>query len=281
MTTELDHNPIIPSVVRKQYQRGMDLPELCRLYDTNEAMIRPLIEGVERGERKDERSVLVKQVKELYEEERLGKYAIAQILGKHQKTVRDIINEYGFKKKPKLKAEPKPREKGVGFVKVEERHEALAVKIKELQEKGLKNEEIMNELGIGTHLLYTVKNKFGLTKTTKPRKKGLERPKYPNLIYPTDQKEESSVKETTTANLESAVTAFKPEEVSEVIGAPHEHKKPSARIINRDKDVWAEYLTARSEEIHDVAHTVDVVLEDGKLIERTVLSYTLEREVTR
>ena len=89
------------------------------------------------------------------------------------------------------------------------------------------------------------------------------------------------MKETTTASLESAVTAFKAEGVSELIGAPHEHKKPSTRIINRDKDVWAEYLTARSEEIHDVTHQVDVVLEDGKLIERTVLSYTLEREVTR
>lgn len=89
-------------------------------------------------------------------------------------------------------------------------------------------------------------------------------------------------KETTTANLESVVTAFKAEEVPELIGAPHEHKKPSTRIINRDKDVWAEYLTARSEEIHDVAHTVEVeMMEDGKLIERTVLSYTLEREVTR
>ena len=89
------------------------------------------------------------------------------------------------------------------------------------------------------------------------------------------------MKQTTTASLESAVTAFKAEEAPELIGTPHEHKKPSTRIINRDKDVWAEYLTARSEEIHDVAHTVDVVLEDGKLIERTVLSYTLEREVTR
>lgn len=284
MTTDIDHNPIIPSVVRKQYQRGMDLPELCRLYDTTEAVIRPIVEGVERDERKDERSVLVKQVKELYEEERLGKYAIAQILGKHQKTVRDIVDEYGFKKKPKPKAEPKPREKGVGFVKVEKRHEELAVKIKELQEKGLKNEEIMSELGIGTHLLYTVKNKYGLTKTTKPRKKGLERPKYPNFIYPTDQKEETPVKETTTASLESAVTAFKPEEVSELIGTVQkhiEHKKPSTRVINRDKDVWGEYLSARSQEIHDVAHDVEVVVEDGKLIERTTIQYTLERELGR
>ncbi|QPI66399.1 hypothetical protein IR194_07860 [Exiguobacterium sp. PBE] len=284
MTTEIDHNPIIPSVIRKQYQRGMDLPELCRLYDTTEDVIRPFVQGVERDERKDERSVLVKQVKELYEEERLGKYAIAQILGKHQKTIRDIVNEHGFKRKPKSKIEPKKVEIEVGPMKVAERHEMLAVKIKELQDKGLKNKEIMNELGIGTHVLFTVKNKYGLTKTTKPRKKEPKRPKYPNLIYPTDQKEEPPVKETTTASLESAVTAFKPEEVTELIGEVQkhiEHKKPPTRVVNRDKDVWAEYLTARSQEIHDVAHDVEVVVEDGKLIERTVIAYTLERELTK
>lgn len=89
------------------------------------------------------------------------------------------------------------------------------------------------------------------------------------------------MKQTTTASLESAVTAFKAEEVSELIGAPHEHKKPSTRVINRDKDVWGEYLSARSQEIHDVAHDVEVVVEDGKLIERTTIAYTLERELGR
>lgn len=284
MTTDIDHNPIIPSVVRKQYQRGMDLPELCRLYDTTEDVIRPLIEGVKRDERKDERAILVRQVKELYEEERLGEYAISQILDKNQKTIRDIVNEYGFKQKPQPKIELKKVEIEVGSMKTAERHEKLAVKIKELMEKGLKNKEIINELGIGLNLLYTVKNKYGLTKTTKPRKKEPIRPKYPNLIYPTDQKEEPPVKETTTASLESAVTAFKPEEVTELIGEVQkhiEHKKPSIRVINRDKDVWAEYLTARSQEIHDVAHDVEVVVEDGKLIERTVIAYTLERELTK
>ena len=92
------------------------------------------------------------------------------------------------------------------------------------------------------------------------------------------------MKETTTASLESAVTAFKPEEVSELIGEVQkhiEHKKPSTRVINRDKDVWGEYLSARSQEIHDVTHDVEVVVEDGKLIERTVIAYTLERELGR
>lgn len=135
MTTNIDHNPIIPSVVRKQYQRGMDLPELCRLYDTTEDVIRPLIQGVERDERKDERAILVRQVKELYEEERLGKYAIAQILDKNQKTIRDIVNEYRFKQKPQPKIELKKVKIEVGSMKTAERHEKLAVKIKELQEK--------------------------------------------------------------------------------------------------------------------------------------------------
>ncbi|MDA5561978.1 hypothetical protein PJK55_14660 [Exiguobacterium sp. MMG028] len=281
MTTDINHNPIIPSVVRKQYQRGMDLPELCRLYDTTEATLRPLIQGVERGERKDERTMLVKQVKELYEEERLGKYAIAEILGKHQKAIRDIVDEHGFKRKPKPKIKPKKVKIEVRSMKVAERHEMLAVKIKELQEQGLKNEEIMNELGIGTHLLYTVKNKYGLTKTTKPRK--VDNPKQtkaPHLIYPLDQKEEPQVNEQESAQ-EAATTILKPEEQPELIGAPHEHKKPSTRIINRDKDVWAEYLTAHSQEIHDVAHDVEVVVEDGKLIERTTIAYTLERELTK
>ena len=280
MTTDIDHNPIIPSVVRKQYRRGMDLPELCRLYDTTEDVIRPFVQGVERDERKDERTVLVKQVKELYEEERLGKYAIAQILGKHQKTIRDIVNEHGFKRKPQPNIVPKKVEIEVGSMKVAERHEMLAVKIKELMEKGLKNKEIINELGIGINLLYTVKNKYGLTKTTKPRKKE----KAPHLVIPEESKEEPPVKETTTASLESAVTAFKPEEVSEVIGAVQKHieqKKPPTRIINRDKDVWGEYLSARSQEIHDVSHDVEVVVENGKLIERTVIAYTLERELGR
>lgn len=89
------------------------------------------------------------------------------------------------------------------------------------------------------------------------------------------------MKQTTTASLESAVTAFKPEEQSELIGAPYEHKKPSTRVINRDKDVWGEYLSARSQEIHDVTHDVEVVVEDGKLIERTTIAYTLERELGR
>lgn len=93
------------------------------------------------------------------------------------------------------------------------------------------------------------------------------------------------MKETNSASLESAVTCFKPEEVPEVIGETEAHQarvaRISARVDNRDKSVWGEYLSARSEEIEDVTHNVEVVVEGSKLIERTTIAYTLERELGR
>ena len=81
---------------------------------------------------------------------------------------------------------------------------------------------------------------------------------------------------------DSLATAFKPEEKAEVIGIKQtpvtDHE---ARVMNRDKAVWGEYLTARSEDIADVSHGVEVVMENGKLIERTVIQYTLERELAK
>lgn len=278
-TQVIDLNPIIPNVVRKQYQRGMGLPELCRLYDTTEETLRPIIEGVTQDKRKDDRSILVNQVKELYEDERLGKYAIAEVLGKHQKLIRDIINEHGFKRKPVSTPEVKPVE--VRAMTRKEEHEALANRIKELHQIGMNNDEVIEELGIGRNLYYKVKKKSGQSRKSKPRQQGNKKMTSSASHTP---KEEPPVKEMTTASLESAVTAFKPEEVSELIGEVQkhiEHKKPSTRVINRDKDVWGEYLSARSQEIHDVAHDVEVVVEDGKLIERTVIAYTLERELGR
>ena len=89
----------------------------------------------------------------------------------------------------------------------------------------------------------------------------------------------------TTASLESAVTAFKAEEVSEVIGKLDERmareKRIEQRVLNRDKGVWGDYLSARSEEIEDVTHNVEVLVENGKLIERTTIAYTLERELIK
>ena len=92
----------------------------------------------------------------------------------------------------------------------------------------------------------------------------------------------------TTASLESAVTAFKEEEKPDLIGMLHDKMEHIARterieqrVLNRDKAVWGEYLTARSEDIADVSHGVEVVVENGKLIERTVIQYTLERELAK
>ena len=294
MTTEINHNPIDPKVVRKQYQRGMSLPELCRLYDTVETMIRPLIEGVEQESRDavsledNTETELLEQVKELIEVEKMSVLATSEVLGIPTSRVKKVMKKNGIQADEKYRVNKQGENRD---------DEAFGKRMVEMFNEGMAIKAICNELGISHPTYYAIRKKLGLNLVRgKGRRKGTtreslyqekyakEKPKRPNLIHRLDQKEEPPVKETTTANLESAVTAFKPEEVSEVIGAVQkhiEHKKPSTRIINRDKDVWAEYLTARSEEIHDVAHTVDVVLEDGKLIERTVLSYTLEREVTR
>ena len=294
MTTENEHNPIIPSVVRKQYRRGMTLPELCRLYDTVETNIRPLIEGVKQESRDNESPEeqedmeFVSQVRELVEVEKMSARTTAEVLGVSVWKIKSIIKDNGIQ----LDARSRVSKQGEKLDR-----EEIGKRMKELFDKGLNINDICKEIGITNPTYYAINKELGLglSRSRGPRrgstredvhqkKQAQKKTKAPNLIYPLDQKEETPVKETTTASLESAVTAFKAEEVSEVIGAVQkhiEHKKPSTRIINRDKDVWAEYLTARSEEIHDVAHTVDVVLEDGKLIERTVLSYTLEREVTR
>ena len=291
MTTDINHNHIVPSVVRKQYQRGMTLPELCRLYDTVETTIRPLIEGVKQesrdSESPEEREDMefVAQVRELIEEEKMSARTAAEVLGVSVWKIKRIIKDNGIQ----LDARSRVSKQGEKL-----KREVIGKRMKELFDKGLNINDICAEIGITNPTYYAINKELGLGLTrgrgrrrgstrenVHQKKQAQKKPKAPNLIHPLDQKEEQPVKETTTASLESAVTAFKAEEVPELIGAPHEHKKPSTRIINRDKDVWAEYLTARSEEIHDVAHTVDVVLEDGKLIERTVLSYTLEREVTR
>lgn len=116
-------------------------------------------------------------------------------------------------------------------------------------------------------------------------KQASEKPKHPPLIIPEEPKEEPTMPDVTTASLESAVTAFKDEEVSEVIGKLDEHQKREKRIekrvLNRDKAVWGDYLSARSEEIEDVTHNVEVLVENGKLIERTTIAYTLERELSK
>lgn len=182
--------------------------------------------------------------------------------------------------RPKNKEATKVKKASTGGRQKIDRKE-ISARIARLHELGMSVKMISQQLGISEATYYNIKKELGADwKIKEPKKKE----KAPHLVIPDEPKEESPVKETTTASLESAVTAFKPEEVSEVIGAVQkhiEHKKPSTRIINRDKGVWGEYLSARSQEIHDVSHDVEVVVEDGKLIERTTIAYTLERELTK
>ena len=290
MTTDINHNHIVPSVVRKQYQRGMSLPELCRLYDTVETTIRPLIEGVKQESRdgespeEQENMEFVAQVRELVEEEKMSARTAAEVLGVSVWKIKSVIKDNGIQ----LDARSRVSKQGEKL-----KREVIGKRMKELFDKGLNINDICAEIGITNPTYYAINKELGLGLTrgrgrrrgstrenVHQKKQANKKPKVPNLIHPTGPKEEPPVNEQENAQ-EAAVTVLKPEEQSELIGAPHEHKKPSARIINRDKDVWAEYLTARSQEIHDVAHDVEVVVEDGKLIERTTIAYTLERELKK
>ena len=226
---------------------------------------------------------------------------IMKELGITQNQLSKIRRDYDIKPAKRDMTNPFNREKHDGRAKREKEEkqalntksrttdfQELADRIGSLFEQGLTTEKVIEAAGISRGTYYRVKELHGkewkIVDGRKKRSLKAAKPKAPYLIHPLDQKEEPPVKETTTASLESAVTAFKPEEVSEVIGTVQkhiEHKKPSTRVINRDKDVWAEYLTARSQEIHDVAHDVEVVVENGKLIERTTIAYTLERELTK
>ena len=289
----------------KALESGATQKEVAKEFKVSVCTVQAAIRNLKRHDLKrtwltaEDCDRLAEQVKQRVET--MTNKEIMKELGITQNQLSKLRRDYGIKPAKRDMTNPFNREKhdGRGKREKEEKQvvnnksrttefQELADRIGSLFEQGMTTEKVIEAAGISRGTYYRVKELHGKEWKTvdgrKKRKPKEAKPKTPHLIYPLDQKEEPPVKETTTASLESAVTAFKPEEVSEVIGAVQkhiEHKKPSTRIINRDKDVWAEYLTARSEEIHDVAHTVDVVLEDGKLIERTVLSYTLEREVTR
>lgn len=162
----------------------------------------------------------------------------------------------------------------------------LSDRIKRLFDIGMTTSEVIEETGISRGTYYRVKEAHGKEWTiVDGRKERRKQPKTPQPDTPEEKKEEPTMPDVTTASLESAVTAFKPEEIPELIGALDERvareKRIEQRVLNRDKGVWAEYLTARSEEIEDVTHNVEVVVENGKLIERTTIAYTLERELGR
>lgn len=179
----------------------------------------------------------------------------------------------------------------------------LSDRIKRLFEIGMTTAEVIEETGISRATYYRVKEAHGkewtvvdgrkerhkqptAKKTKKPKRPKAQ--KVPNLIYPLEAKEEPTMPDVTTASLESAVTAFKEEEKPDLIGMLHDKMEHIARaeriekrVLNRDKAVWGDYLSARSEEIEDVTHNVEVLVENGKLIERTTIAYTLERELGR
>lgn len=153
--------------------------------------------------------------------------------------------------------------------------------IQAMANEGKSTKDICAALDITSTYLLRICRKHGIKGISK---KG--RPKKPTTQQlPDEPKEGPAMPEQTTASLESAVTAFKAEEIPELIGALDEHMERNNRIerrvLNRDKAVWGDYLSARSEEIENVTHQVDVVVENGKLIERTVIQYTLERELGR
>lgn len=170
-------------------------------------------------------------------------------------------------------------------------YEQVAKQIAAMFEEGMKVADIIKELNLSNVTYYKIKKEYGKGwAVTDGRKKSkpIKKPCAPPLITPEEPKEETTMPEVTTASLESAVTAFKEEEKPDLIGMLHDKMEHIARaeriekrVLNRDKGVWAEYLTARSEEIANVTHDTDLVTENGKLIERTTLTYTLERELGR
>ena len=164
----------------------------------------------------------------------------------------------------------------------------LSSQIAQMFDEGMKVSDIIKELNISNATYYKIKDRHGSEWVKKDGRKKSERvaqPSAPYLVIPKTPEEETTMSEPTTASLESAVTAFKAEEVSEVIGKLDERmareKRIEQRVLNRDKAVWGDYLSARSEEIEDVTHNVEVLVENGKLIERTTIAYTLERELGR
>lgn len=76
---------------------------------------------------------------------------------------------------------------------------------------------------------------------------------------------------------------IKPKEQPELIGLVETKQQRDERILqkvlNRDKLVWGEYLTERRGDIEDVTHHTKRVHENGKVIDRTIIIFTLDVEV--
>lgn len=220
----------------------------------------------------DEMDALAQRVRKLAATKDLSISAIGRELGYPFARIRQIVKKYDI---PLAKSKNDPTRLS------KEDWQGRLEAIKVMASEGKNATEIAEFYGISRSYVVKMCRKHGIKLNGK-----IGRPKK-NKSEPASKKpkEETTMPEVTTASLESAVTAFKDEEVSEVIGKLDEHQKREKRIekrvLNRDKGVWAEYLTARSEEIENVTHDTDLVTENGKLIERTTLTYTLERELSK
>lgn len=275
--------PIRVDVVQKQYKNGMQLSELARLYNVSEDTIQPLVADItpkKREKSRDfsnspyDREQLAEQIGALHEDGVTFSGVLEQ-LNISSRLYYKIKKTYGASwPVPDGRRAPGPRKfSAKRAAKNKERNEQIL----ELAKQGMTRKEISERVGVSFPTITKVLQDMG------HRQKVVKQPKTTQPAIPKEAKEEPTMPDVTTASLESAVTAFKDEEVSEVIGKLDEHQKREKRIekrvLNRDKAVWGDYLSARSEEIEDVTHNVEVLVENGKLIERTTIAYTLEREL--
>lgn len=220
----------------------------------------------------EDMAALAERVRELADVKGMSISAIGRELGYPFARIRQVVKKYDI---PLTKSKNDPTR----LSKEDWRERLEAIKV--MASEGKDATQIAEFYDISRSYVTKMCRKHGINLNAK-----IGRPKK-NKSEPASKKpkEEPTMPDVTTASLESAVTAFKAEEVSEVIGKLDEHKKRDKRIekrvLNRDKAVWGDYLSARSEEIEDVTHNVEVLVEDGKLIERTTIAYTLERELGR
>ena len=161
MKTELESAKIMvpTSVIRRQYAKGMTLPQLARLYETDVEALKPLVQGVERKRRNlqdselDEALIRQKRREErnarILELVKAGKNQseVAEQFGITRRTVSSILNRHGC-----TKSRPRQRID----------HAEYAPKVKKLMDAGMTNKQIQNELNITHSNLQTLKRRHGL-----------------------------------------------------------------------------------------------------------------------
>lgn len=290
----------------KALDSGMSHKQVRRELNTSLELVLKAIDHFERDDLKrraattqEEYERLAEQVKQMVDT--MTNKEIMSTLDITQNQLNKVRKDYGIKPAKREPANrfnriaytdrPRPtRQKGEPNVTNAKNEpidfQELSDRIKRLFDIGMTTSEVIEETSISRGTYYRAKELHGKEWTiVDGRKERRKQPKTTQSAAPKEPKEEPTMPEVTTASLESAVTAFKAEEVSEVIGKLDERQKRDKRIekrvLNRDKAVWGDYLSARSEEIEDVTHNVEVVVENGKLIERTTISYTLERELSK